>query len=107
MPTLFLSAPGGPEVQGVRTFDVKSIFVTGIAPDYAIAKSLIGQIYVGIAVVVFDREHRLQLEGVLEECRPTTKAGNGIQRYDLHVGQRRLVPYSVTPRVNHCGVAVA
>lgn len=56
MPTLFLSAPGSSQVQdNVRTFDVRTIFADGIAPDYAITVNLIEQVSTGMKVVVFDR----------------------------------------------------
>jgi hypothetical protein len=107
MAILYLSAPGSIEAGGAtRTFDVRGIFDSGLAPDYAISANLIAQVSVGMKVVVFDRDSRQQLECIVEGYEPTSKAANGLQRYDIHLGSRRRVPYSNPPKVNHCGVAV-
>jgi hypothetical protein len=105
--TLFLSAPGSSQVQGtVLTYDVRTIFARGIAPDYAIAANLMEQVTTGMKVIVFDRDSNAQMEGIVQEYEPTLKAENGIQRYNIKVGERRMVPYSNPPKVNHCGVAI-
>jgi hypothetical protein len=107
MPTLFLSAPGSGLSRGiVRTFDVRSILISGVAPDYAIATNLIEQVYAGMRVVVFDRDRKEQLEGVVASYTPTVKAENGIQRYDVLLRNCEMVSYSKPPQVNHCGVAI-
>jgi hypothetical protein len=107
MPTLYLSAPGTSQADGdVRTFDVATIFAEGVAPDYAVSNNLIEQVTSGMNVVVFDRNRLKQLEGILRSYSSTTKAGNGLQRYDFHIAERRMVAYSNPPNVNHCGVGV-
>ena len=107
MLTLFLSAPGSSQTGGgVRTFDLPTIFAIGTAPDYAITESLQKQMSIGMRVIVFDRDRNQQMVGVIRNFRPTTKAANGIQRYDIDIEERAMVPYSYPPRVNPCGVAI-
>ena len=107
MATLYLSAPGSSATQGLaRTFDVRTILGSGVAPDYAMSANLAAQVVTGMKAVVFDRDSQEQIEGIVEAFTPTTKAGNGLQRYDVLLGNRRRVPYSNPPKVNHCGVAI-
>jgi len=107
MPTLFLSAPKVKTVQGsgfYRTFD--TIVQNGVGPDYGIATSLIGRVYPGMHVVVFDRDQKRCAEGVVVAYTPTCKAGNGVQRYNVQIRDLGEVRYTKPPKVNHFGVAV-
>ena len=38
---------------------------------------------------------------------PTTKAGNGVQRYNVNIRNLKEVPYLYPPRVNYFGVAIS
>src|SRR5947209_19775951 len=106
MPTLFLSAPGRAAAQEPRTFSVRTIHKTGLAPDYAIASTQLSHIHAGMDVVVFARDIKEQLEGTLAGFTPTLKADNGWERYDLHLANRRLVPYSNPPKITRWAVAI-
>jgi hypothetical protein len=110
MPTLFLSAPKIKTQHGsafYRTFD--TILLNGVGPDYGIYSNLIGQVHSGMRVVVFDRDVRRSAEGVVVNYVPTTKAGNGVQRYNVNIRDLREVSYTNTnpPRVNYFGVAIS
>jgi hypothetical protein len=107
MPTLFLSAPEGKTQVGTHRRDFYTILANGVGPDYAIYTNLIGQIHSGMAAVVFDRDRSLQAEGVVASYTATTKTGNRVQRYDVHIRKLAHVPYTNPPQVNRCGVAVA
>jgi len=57
-------------------------------------------------VVVFDRDRRLQAEGTVTGYGPTSKARNGVQRYDVSIRGLTLRPYTDPPRVNRFGVGI-
>jgi hypothetical protein len=108
MPTLFLSAPKVKTQHGsgfYRTFD--TILLSGVGPDYGIYTTLIGQVRPGMRVVVFDRDVRRCAEGVMVNYVPTTKAGNGVQRYNVNIRNLKEVLYVNPPRINYFGVAVS
>ena len=107
MPTLFLSAPKIKTQQGAgfyRTFD--TILLSGVGPDYGIYANLIGQVYSGMPVVVFDRDVKRCAEGVVVNYVPTKKAGNGVQRYHINIRNLKEMPYRNPPKVSHFGVAI-
>lgn len=86
--------------------DFYTILQNGVGSDYGIYRSLIGQIHAGDKVVVFDRDRRLQAEGVVASVVPTSKSPQGVQRYDIRIRNLATVSYSAPPRVNRFGVAV-
>lgn len=106
MPTLYLSAPKGKTQPGTHRKDFFTILANRVGPDYAIHRNLIAQLHSGIHVVVFDRDRQLRAEGVVSNYNPTTRTGNGLQRYDVRIPDLTRVPYTNAPRVNRCGVAV-
>jgi hypothetical protein len=106
MPTLFLSAPKGKTQVCTHRKDFYTILASGIGPDYGIYTSLIGQVSPGMKAVVFDRDRRLQANGVVANYAPTSKAGNNVRRYDVQIHRLTVVPYTNPPRVNRFGVAV-
>ena len=110
MPTLFLSAPKVKTQHGsgfYRTFD--TILLNSVGPDYGISSNLIVQVYSGMRVVVFDRDVQRCAEGLVVNCVPTMKAGNGVQRYNVNIRDLKEVSYAITspPKVNHFGVAIS
>jgi hypothetical protein len=106
MPTLFLLAPQSRNNPSGHQKDFHTIFSSGVGPDYGIWQRYLAQINSGMRVVVFDRDRRLQAEGVVTSYAPTSKASNGVQRYDIKIGNLVSVPYSNPPKVNHFGVAI-
>ena len=106
MPTLFLSAPKSKTQPGTHRRDFYTILASGIGPDYGIYPNLIGQVGSGMKAVVFDRDRRLQADGVVMNHTPTSKAGNGVQRYDVNIRDLTEVPYTNPPKVNYFGVAI-
>ncbi len=109
MRTLYLSARHGMTQQGIGFYrDFQTILTTSVGPDYAIYSHLIVRIHPGDKVVLLDRDQQLCAEGqVASHPIPKNKAGNGVQRYDIHISDLHLVPYVVGPsRFNRCGVAL-
>jgi hypothetical protein len=106
MPTLFLSAPKSKTQPSTHHRDFYTILAGGVGPDYGIYANLIGRVYTGMKVVVFDRDRRLQADGLVVNCAATSKAGNGVQRYDVRIRDLTEVPYTTPPRVNYFGVAI-
>jgi hypothetical protein len=105
-PTLFLLAPHSKNQPGTHYKDFYTILANGVGPDYGISSSLIQQVATGMPVIVFDRDRRLQPQGTVTGRAPTTKAGNGVQRYDVSIHGLTLRPYTNPPRVNRFGVGV-
>lgn len=105
MSTLYLSAPKT-RVQLASEFyrDFYTILQSGIGPDYAIYANIFAQLHPGIHVVVFDRDRRLQAEGVISAVEP--RPSNRVQRYHVHISTLTQVPYTSPPGVNRCGVAL-
>jgi hypothetical protein len=106
MPVLYLSAPNARTQMGAFYKSFNTILANGVGPDYGINANLIGLIHAGDMVVVFDRDQQLRAEGVVATYSPKGKAGNNVQRYDVHIHSLTVVPYTNPPRVNRFGVAV-
>ncbi len=106
MPTLLLLAPRSQTQPGTHRKDFYTILASGVGPDYGISKNQMGQISVGMRVIVFDRDRSLQAEGEVTGYTATSKAGNGVQRYDVSIRNLALQPYANPPRVNRFGVAI-
>lgn len=107
MATLFLLAPYSRNQPATNHKDFYDILAKRVGPDYGISSSLIKQVSVGMHVVVFDRERQLRAEGVVSGYRETSKAGNGVQRYDVTIhGLAVQKQYRSPPTVNRFGVAI-
>lgn len=106
MATLFLSAPKSKTRPGTDHRDFYTILASGIGPDYGIYTNLLGHVHTGMKAVVFDRDRLKQAEGEVVNYTPTKKAGNGVQRYHVHIRNLTEVAYTYPPRVNYFGVAV-
>lgn len=104
MATLVLNAPR----QQANAEDKRSFEATlrsGVGSGYAIPSTLIGRISVGDRVALLSKDEGLRAEGRIVALVPTAKAGNGIQRYDVHMADLRRVPYA-PESLNRNGVAV-
>lgn len=106
MPTLVIHAPYSQVQQnGKMSFD--QTVATGIGHGYAISRSLIQQLSSGDPVVVICKVHHKQATGRIKQLRPTDKAGNGLQRYDVHMEDLQKGSYTHgSTRLNRNGVAV-
>lgn len=106
MRTLFLLAPNSKTQAGTHRKDFYTIIASGIGPDYGISTNLITQVTPGMPAVVFDRDRRLEAHGVVTNYMATSKAGNGVQRYDIHIRNFVQVLYTNPPKVNRFGVGI-
>ncbi len=106
MSTLFLLAPKSKNNPSSHQRDFYTIFNSGVGPDYGISKKQLSRIFVGMPVILFDRDLQRQASGTVLGYSPTTKAGNGVQRYDVRIRSFSLQPYNNPPRVNRFGVAI-
>jgi hypothetical protein len=106
MPTLVIHTPYSQAQQsGYKSFD--QAVSTESAQGYAIPRSLHEQLSPGDPVVVICKVQEKQARGRIKELRPTEKAGNGIQRYDVVMEDLRTEPYThgATPLTRN-GVAI-
>lgn len=71
----------------------------------AISKAWAARCYVGCKVVLLSTDERKRAEGVLLKLEPADKAGNGLQRYNVHVAELARAAYR-PERLNRNGVAV-
>lgn len=106
MSTLFLLAPKSKNNPSSHHKDFYTIFNSGVGPDYGISQGQLVQIFVGMPVILFDRDLKRQASGTVVSYTPTTKAGNGVQRYDVRIRNLTVQPYDNPPRVNRFGVAI-
>ena len=106
MSTLFLLAPNSKTQPGTHWKDFYTILANGVGPDYGISANLIQKITPGMRAVIFDRDRELQAEGIVAGYAPTTRAGNGVQRYDVKICDLGMRQYMSPPRVNRFGVAI-
>jgi hypothetical protein len=106
MKTLYLLAPRSRNNPRSHHKDFYTIMASGVGPDYGISKNQMSQIHIGMSVVLFDRDRPIQASGTVGGWSATTKAGNGVQRYNIAL--QGLVPegYSNPPNVNRFGVAI-
>jgi hypothetical protein len=106
MPTLVIHAPYSQVQQNDRkSFD--QTVSTGIGEGYAINRSLFQELSPGDPVVVICKVHQKQARGRIKQLRPTEKAGNGIQRYDVVMEDLQTESFTHgTTRLNRNGVAV-
>jgi len=109
MGTLFLLAPKSKNNSSWHQRDFQTIFNSGVGPNYGISQGQITQISVGMPVVLFDRDLQRLARGTLAGYTPTTKAGNGVQRYDVKINNFVLGqydPHNAPPRVSRFGVEI-
>lgn len=104
MPTLVINAPKQMvDAESKKCFE--STFSSGVGEGYAIASRLYVQCRIGCRVVLLSKDEGKRAEGKLVRLIPTEKAGNGIQRFDVHIEGLRRVPYRPED-LNRNGVAV-
>jgi len=106
MSTLYLLAPRSKNNPLSHQKDFYTILANRLGPDYGISKGQIARIQVGMPVILFDRDRRLQAAGSVGGYTATTKAGNGTQRYDIVLRNLATQNYTSPPRVNRFGVAI-
>ena len=106
MRTLYLLAPRSKNNPSSHQKDFYTIMANGVGPDYGISSSQISEVNDGMPVVLFDRDRCLQASGIVASYTPTTKAANGVQRYDVAISNLALQQYTSPPRVNRFGVAI-
>ncbi len=106
MSTLYLLAPRSKNNSFSHQKDLYTILASGIGPDYGISGAQLNQVRVGMPVVLFDRDRALQASGTVAGWSATTKAGNGVQRYNVTVLGFTPQTYTHPPRVNRFGVAI-
>lgn len=104
MPSLVINAPKQQVVLNNKK-SFQETFGSGIGQGYAIWRTLFNQIYPGCKVVLLCKDERRRGEGILEKLVPTDKTINGIQRYDVHIRDLRIVSYK-PENLNRNGVAV-
>ena len=90
MATLVINAPAS-KVQQENKRRFGNTFSSGIGDEYAISKNLVAQISPGCCVELLDKDQELRAEGELIELVRKSKAGNGIQRYDVCIANLRMV----------------
>lgn len=104
MPALVINAPREQVDAGFKkSFD--STMRTGVGEGYAISRTLYDQCRPGMVVVLLSKDEGKRAEGRLIRLVPGEKAGNGIQRYDVHVEGLAMVKYK-PEALNRNGVAV-
>src|SRR5438045_1079830 len=104
MPTLVINVPSWKENEsGAKSF--RQICSDQVASGFAIWTRLIDRINPGCPVVLLCKDQRRRAEGKIARLIPTEKTGSGIQRYDVHIVDLRLVPYKPED-LNRNGVAV-
>lgn len=104
MTTLVINAPR----RTVTSEDKKSFehtLSTGIGEGYAISKASAARCHVGCKVVLLSTDERKRAEGILLKLEAAGKAGNGLQRYDVHMESLTRVAYR-PEHINRNGVAV-
>lgn len=104
MTTLVIHAPTAKaRKEGKRSFE--ETVKAQIGDGYAIAKKLVSQLSSGNKVVVLDKWKDARAEGKLVQLVKKEKAGNGIQRYDVHIRDLKIVPYK-PESLNRNGIAI-
>lgn len=104
MSTLVINAPMA-KVEQERKQSFETTFASGLGDGYAIANGLFVRLSAGCGVVLLDKDQGKRAEGTLIELVPTEKTGNGIQRYDVHIKNLKMVPYR-PENLNRNGVTV-
>jgi len=106
MATLVIHAPHSQAQQNQKQSFSQTV-ATGRGDGYAISKGLFQQLSPGDTVVVICKGQKKQAVGQIKELKPTEKAGNGLQRYDVIMANLEAAPYTHDDtRLNRNGVAV-
>lgn len=106
MSTLVLHAPKARDNNPTPNYkSFEHTFASGVGKDYALAGGVLAEIVLGCLVVLLCKDKPMRAEGTLVKLIPTFKAGNGIQRYDVHMENLKMVPYK-PESLNRNGVAV-
>jgi hypothetical protein len=104
MATLVLNAPTWREREpDARSFE--QILESGVCGGYAIPATLHSRIHPGCTVVLLNKDKQKRAEGTLVRLQSADKTKSGIQRYDVHVRDFRIVPYQ-PEALGRTGVAV-
>jgi hypothetical protein len=104
MATLVINAPMAKvQQQGSRSF--YSTFKSSVGDEYAISASLRAQLSPGCKVVLLSTDEDKRAEGDLVKLVPKSKTKSGMQRYDVHIKNLKMVPYK-PENINRYGVAV-
>lgn len=102
--TLVIHVPASrSQQQQWASFD--DTLAAGLAEDCAIYQALHDQIEDGCGVVLLDKEQGKRAEGTMTSIAKTTKAKNGVQRYNVYVGDLKRVQYK-SERLNRCGISL-
>jgi hypothetical protein len=104
MLTLVINAPKA-KVQEENKQSFEKTFTSGVGDEYAIWSHLVSLLVPGSRVVLLSKDEGLRAEGGLTELVPGSKTGSGIQRYNVHIANLRMVPYK-PERLNRNGIAV-
>jgi hypothetical protein len=104
MLTLVINAPKT-KVQEENKQSFEKTFRSGIGDEYAIWSHWVPLLVTGSRVVLLSKDEELRAEGELLELIPKSKTGSGIQRYDVHIKNLKMVPYK-PERLNRNGVAI-
>ncbi|HKI37191.1 MAG TPA: hypothetical protein VKA46_35380 [Gemmataceae bacterium] len=104
MATLIINAPKAQAAHGQKK-SFESTLNSGIGDGYAITKPLVAQLQPGCRVVLLSKEQKRRAEGTLEKLVATSKAKNGIQRYDVYIKDLAEIAYQGEP-LNRNGVSV-
>lgn len=104
MATLVIHTPKWRELkENAKSFD--STIRSSVGDGYAIYKNLVDQLTPRCGVVIICKDTKERAEGILNNLDPTEKTENGIQRYNVFIGNIKRVAYK-GERLNRCGVAV-
>ena len=106
MDTLYLLAPRSKNNSSWHQKDFYTIMANRVGPDYGISSKQITRIRPGMPAVLFDRDRELQASGTVVGCTPTSKAGNGVQRYNVTIRNLSAQPYNDPPTINRFGVGI-
>ena len=102
--TLVIHAPKEKaERENKRSFE--QTLISSIGDEYAIPRSSFAKLSTGCKVVLLCKDDKKQAEGKLVELVEKSKTANGIQRYDVHMKDLRLVPYK-SEALGRTGIAV-
>ena len=108
MTTLVIHAPTWRHrAESVKSF--QQTVDSGVGEGYALARTELELLRPGCRVIVLDKGSKQRADARLIRLEPTgVWAGNGVQRYNIHLDQVRCVTYgeSQSIRLNHRGIAI-
>jgi hypothetical protein len=104
MSTLVIHAPYEKvQIENKRSF--QNTFASLIGDEYAIPRHLIPLIPPGCKVVLLSKDEEKRAEGKLVKLVARSRTNTGMQRYDVHIENLRMVPYK-SEALLRTGVAV-